>query len=136
MMGRLVGWLGSPLLLALLAAALYWLAWMNGNQYGQQRCAENALASVQQQLADYSAALTKAEAASLAHLEQLHQAEKNHEQSTRTLRRALSETASVRADCRLAAGLMQQLAAAREAAARAATGSAGTALPAAGGTGR
>jgi len=132
MMGKLAGWLASPLLIALLAAALYLLAWMNGNQYGQQRCAENALASVQQQLADYSAALAKAEAASLAHLEQLSQAEKNHEQSTRLLRRSLAESQSVRADCRLNAGLVQQLTAARNAAARAATGGTGAALPATG----
>jgi len=135
-MGKLAGWLagklGSPLLFALLAGAAYLFGWINGISFEQKRTTENALAAVQQQLADYSAALAKAEAVSAAHLEQLVQAEKNHEQSTRTLRRALSETVSVRADCRLSASLVQQLEAAREAAARAATGSTGATLPAAG----
>jgi len=139
-MGKLAGWLmgklGSPLLFALLMGAAYLLAYLNGHSDGRRQCAENALEAVQTQLSAYQAALAKAEAASLAHLEQLHQVEKSHEQSTRTLRRALSETASVRADCRLDAGLMQQLTAARDAAARAATGSTGAALPAAGGSGR
>jgi len=136
MMGKLAGWLagklGSPLFFALLMGAAYLFAYLNGHSDGRRQCAENALAAVQQQLADYSAALAKAEAVSAAHLEQLAQTEKSHEQSTRTLRRALSETASLRADCRLNAGLVQQLTAAREAAARTATGSAGAALPAAG----
>jgi len=133
-MGKLAGWLmgklGSPLLFALLAGAAY--GWINGISFEQKRTTENALAAVQEQLVTYSNQLAKAEAASLAHLEQLTQAEKNHEQSTRTLRRALSETASVRADCRLTASLVQQLEAAREAAAHAVTGSTGAALPAAG----
>jgi len=136
MMGKLAAWLigklGSPLFFALLMAAAYLLAYLNGHSDGRRQCAENALEAVQAQLGAYQAQLAKAEAASLAHLEQLSQAEKNHEQSTRLLRRSLAESQSVRADCRLNAGLVQQLTAARNAAARAAAGGTGAALPATG----
>jgi len=131
-MGKWISWLGSPLLMALLSGALYWLAYLNGHSDGKRQCAEDALASVQEQLATYSTQLAKAEAASIAHLAQWQQSEKSHEQSTRTLRRALAESQGLRADCRLSASLMQQLEAARLAAARAATGGAGSAMPAAG----
>jgi len=126
-----IGKLAGPLFFALLLAAAL-LAYLNGHSDGRRQCAENALEAVQVQLSAYHSALAKAEAASLAHLSRLQQAEKSHEQSTRTLRRALSDTAALRADCRLAAGLMQQLGAARENAARAVTGGTGAALPAAG----
>lgn len=118
------------LLLALAGTALgYWCGHAAGAQAAEAKHDAKAVHDMSELLASYSALVKQTSVASAALRRAMAEREKTDEVTTQELKDVLANTASTRVDCRHDAGVMRQLEAARERAARAAASGVDGAVP-------